>query len=72
MRSEGRVPERNLEAKLMEVTRDDVSQSTPDHLQKESEGLHDDGTGEREVRSSSMVEASSSGFDRERKKEENK
>lgn len=67
MRSEGRVPERDLEARLIEVTRLELSQLTPSHLQTEvpldqPEGL------ERALASLDM-KAASSAMAKERREE---
>lgn len=59
MRSEGSVPESDLEARLMEVTRLELSHLTPFHSQKEVVSDQPVGVGERDLTSSDMTAASS-------------
>lgn len=66
LRSDGRVPERDLEARLMEVT-NEPSQPTPVHLQK-LEPDQPEGVGERESESLVMIAASSATVGKKREK----
>lgn len=67
--SDGRFPVRDLEGMFMEITRLELSQVIPSHLQKSLLLFQEDGAGEREAENFAMTAASSAAAkERKRKK----
>lgn len=66
--SDGRFPVRDFEGMFMEVTRLELSQVIPSHLQKSVSLFQEGGGGEREVESFAMTAASSAAAKERRRK----